>query len=69
MKKLALLLTINGLVPTYVFCYIIINMVIMLRARKNHKLYANNNATSINAISVNYISAALDEMQLSRAKV
>ena len=32
-------------------------------------LYANNNATSINATSMNYISAELDDMQLSRAEV
>ena len=41
----------------------------MLRARNNYNLlllllYANNNATS-----VNYISAGLDDMQLSRAEV
>ena len=44
-------------------------MVIMLRARSNYKLYANNNATTINATSVKYISAGLDDMQLLRAEV
>ena len=45
----------------------------MLRARNNYKLllllHANNNATSTYATSVNYISAGLDDMQLSRAEV
>ena len=45
----------------------------MQRACNNYKLilllYANNNATSIYATSVNYISAGLDDMQLSRAEV
>ena len=32
-------------------------------------IICNNNATSIYATSVNYISAGLDDMQLSRAEV
>ena len=45
----------------------------MMRAGNSYKLflllYAINNATSIYATSVNYISTGLDDMQLWRAEV